>query len=107
MGSLVAVLRLGILFSCSGDYAALAAGISVDVPELIHELGATVIPTVAKRGEGVEQLKRAVLGAADLPRSARPFLLPEPIAAALAPVEARLQAAGFAPEPAGWRRCAC
>ncbi len=97
------VLELGlpVVVALNQIDAAVAAGVTVDVPELIHELGATVIPTVAKRGEGIEQLKRAVLAAESLPRAGRPFLLPEPVAAALAPVEARLRAAGFAPDPAG------
>ncbi len=97
------VLELGlpVVVALNQIDAALAAGVTVDVPELIHELGATVIPTVAKRGEGVEQLKRAIAGAATLPRSGRQFLLPGPVAAALAPVEACLRGAGFAPAPAG------
>ena len=74
---------------------AVAAGIAVDVPELIHELGVTVIPTVAKRGEGVEQLKRVLLTAEALPAPERRFALPPAAAAALAPVEGALQAAGL------------
>ncbi|HYD51257.1 MAG TPA: FeoB small GTPase domain-containing protein, partial [Gemmatimonadaceae bacterium] len=40
--------------------AAEAAGTRIDVVELIHELGATVIPTIATRGEGIDRLKRAI-----------------------------------------------
>jgi ferrous iron transport protein B len=43
------------------------AGTSVDIPELIHELGAVVIPVVATRGEGIDQLRRAILLAPNLP----------------------------------------
>ncbi|HEY0779784.1 MAG TPA: ferrous iron transport protein B, partial [Gemmatirosa sp.] len=99
--SQVLELDLPVVVALNQVDAALAAGVSVDVPELIHELGATVIPTVAKRGEGVEQLKRAIAQAATLPKPRRQFLLPEPVAAALAPVETCLQRAEFAPGPAG------
>ncbi|GJG87993.1 ferrous iron transport protein B [Gemmatimonadetes bacterium T265] len=97
------VLELGlpVVVALNQVDAAMAAGVTVDVPELIHELGATAIPTVAKRGEGLEQLKRAIARAPGLPRASRPFLLPEPVAAALAPVEACLRSAGFAADPAG------
>jgi ferrous iron transport protein B len=45
-----------------------AAGTRIDVPELIHELGATVIPVVARRGEGIDHLRRAIAQALALPR---------------------------------------
>lgn len=44
------------------------AGIAIDVVELIHELGAVVIPVVATRGEGVDRLRHAISLAMDLPR---------------------------------------
>jgi len=44
------------------------AGIEIDVVELIHELGAVVIPVVATRGEGVDRLRHAIGLAMDLPR---------------------------------------
>ena len=44
-------------------------GVRVDVPELIHELGVTVIPVVATRGVGVETLRRAIGLAPSLPRA--------------------------------------
>lgn len=46
-----------------------AAGLEVDVVELIHALGATVIPTVATTQEGVGRLRRAIAVADQLPRS--------------------------------------
>ncbi len=97
------VLELGlpVVVALNQIDAAVASGVTVDVPELIHELGATVIPMVAKRGEGVEQLKRAIEQAPGFPRAGRPFLLAEPVAAALAPVEACLRDAGLAADPAG------
>jgi ferrous iron transport protein B len=92
------VLELGLptVVALNQIDMARAAGIRVDVPELIHELGATVIPTIAKRGDGVEQLKRAVAQAASLPRPARRFALPAEVRRALAPVEAALGDAGLA-----------
>lgn len=72
-----------------------AEGLRIDVPELIHELGVPVVPTVAKRGEGLEPLKRALMIAAELPPPARQFSLPEPAQLALAPLEACLVADGL------------
>ena len=43
------------------------AGISIDIPELIGELGVTVIPVVASRGEGIDHLRRVIARAQSLP----------------------------------------
>ena len=48
-----------------------AAGISIDVPELIGELGVTVIPVVAARGEGIDHLRRVIARAQTLPLPGR------------------------------------
>lgn len=48
--------------------AAERRGIRIDVPELIHELGVTVIPTVATRGGGIDRLRHAIAIADTLPR---------------------------------------
>ena len=72
-----------------------AEGLRIDVPELIHALGVPIVPTVAKRGEGLEPLKRALTIAAALPAPARRFSLPEPAQEALAPLEACLVADGL------------
>ena len=53
---------------------AAAAGTRIDVPELIHALGATVIPVVATRGEGIDHLRRAIVLAPSLPRPDRSAL---------------------------------
>ena len=45
-----------------------ATGASIDIPELIHELGAVVMPIVATTGQGVEALRRAIALAPSLPR---------------------------------------
>ncbi len=44
-----------------------AEGTRIDVPELIHELGAVVIPVTANRGEGIERLRHAISRASSLP----------------------------------------
>ena len=97
------VLELGIptVVALNQIDAAAAAGVQVDAVELIHELGVTVVPMVAKRGEGIDQLRHACAAAVSLPRPARRFALPAAAATALAPVESALVAAGFAPGPAG------
>lgn len=48
-----------------------ATGATVDIPELIHELGAVVIPVVATRGEGIDHLRRAIQRAPSLPKPSR------------------------------------
>jgi ferrous iron transport protein B len=72
-----------------------AEGIRIDVPELMHELGVQVIPTVAKRGEGLEPLKRALALAPTLPPPSRKFALPEAAESALAPLVACLERSGL------------
>ena len=95
LASQVIELGLPVVIALNQIDAAEGAGITIDVPELIHELGVTVIPTVAKRGEGVDHLRAAVTAAARLPRPERRFTLPPAAAAALHPLEARLAAAGL------------
>ena len=46
-----------------------AAGVEIDVVELIHELGAVVVPVVATRGEGIDRLRHAIQRACALPRA--------------------------------------
>jgi len=98
--SQVIELGLPVVVALNQIDAAAAAGISIDVPELIHELGVTVIPTVAKRGDGVDLLRRACAKAAALPRPERRFALPPAAATALAPLERRIEDAGFPPRVA-------
>ncbi len=96
------ILELGLptVVALNQVDAARAAGITVDVPGLIYELGATVIPTIATRGEGLDHLTRAIDAVAGLPPAERRFTLPDAATAALAPVEARLRARGLAPSAA-------
>ncbi len=75
-------------------------GVAIDIPELIHELGVPVVPTVAKRGEGVEPLKRALFIAATLPAPVRRFALSAAVSEAMAPLERCLEADGLSPAAA-------
>jgi ferrous iron transport protein B len=75
--------------------AAEADGIRIDVVELINELGVTVVPTVATKGRGIDRLRHAIARAQGLPRPARKFELPEPVASAVAPVEDALERRGL------------
>jgi ferrous iron transport protein B len=95
LASQVMELGLPVVVALNQIDAASAAGITIDVPELIHELGVTVIPTVAKRGAGVDHLRAAITAAPDLPRPERRFVLPEAAATGLGALEARLAAAGL------------
>ena len=57
--------------------------------------------TVAKRGEGLDPLKRALITAASLPAPARKFVLPADVEDALAPLKSCLVEAGLTPTAAG------
>lgn len=46
---------------------AIADGTSIDVPELIHEMGAVIVPVSAMRGDGIERLRHAIALAPALP----------------------------------------
>ena len=82
------VLELGIPVVIALNQFDLAErdGVRIDIPELIHELGVPIVPTVAVRGEGIEPVKRAILTAGSLPAPARRFALPEAAENALAPL---------------------
>jgi len=99
--SQVIELGLPVVVALNQIDAAQTEGIRFDIPELIHELGVPIVPTVAKRGEGLEPLKRALLTAATLPAPTRAFALPAHAQAALAPLEACLVADGLLPVAAG------
>ncbi|MDX2193040.1 MAG: ferrous iron transport protein B [Gemmatimonadales bacterium] len=97
------VMELGVPVVVALNQVDMAAdeGIRIDVPELIHELGVTVVPTVAKTGEGLDALKRALFASATLPAPVRRFSLPPTVDAALAPLVGVLEADGI---PAGAAR---
>ncbi|WP_353268370.1 ferrous iron transport protein B [Gemmatimonas sp.] len=97
------VLELGIpvVIALNQFDVAQNEGIAIDVPELIHELGVPIVPTVAKRGEGLDPLKKALLTAVTLPVPTRKFALPAEAEDALAPLKHCLVEAGLTPIAAG------
>jgi ferrous iron transport protein B len=97
LASQVLELGLPVVVALNQVDAAEAAGLSVDAVELTLQLGAPVVPIVATKGRGLDVLRRAIERAPALDRPGRGFTLPGPAAAALAPLEACLTAAGFAP----------
>lgn len=98
--SQVCELGLPVVVALNQIDAAVAAGITIDVPALIHELGVPIVPTVASRGEGIEPLKKAIFIAASLPAPGRKFELPTAAEDALAPLQAQLETDGMAPSAA-------
>ena len=88
LASQVIELGVPVVIALNQFDVAEAEGLRIDVPELIHEMGVPIVPTVAKRGEGLEPLKRALIIAAELPAPSRQFSIPEPAQDALAPLEA-------------------
>jgi len=93
------VLELGVpvVVALNQFDVAEAQGIQIDIPELAYELGVPIVPTVAKRSEGIDPLVRALFTAAALPPPERKFALPEAVSAALAPVRTLLVDSGLTP----------
>jgi len=89
------VLELGLptVIALNRMDALIARGSSVEIPDLIHELGVTVIPVVATRGQGIDHLRRAIAVARSMPRPTRMFALAPAVATALMPLELHLRAA--------------
>ncbi|HET7275270.1 MAG TPA: ferrous iron transport protein B [Longimicrobiaceae bacterium] len=96
------VIELGhpVVIALNQVDAAEAAGLRIDPVELTLELGTPVVQTVATRGQGLDVLRRAIDRAAEMPLPERKFELPEPLAAALAPVESCLINGGLPPSTA-------
>ena len=97
LASQVMELGVPVVVALNQFDVAEAEGVAIDVPELIHELGVPVVPTVAKRGEGIEPLKRALFIAATLPAPTRRFALPAAADTALASLRDCLTADGLSP----------
>ncbi len=51
-------------------------GLSVNASVLSRRLGVPVVPMIARRGEGVDELKRAIAGVLEVPPAPRPADLP-------------------------------
>jgi ferrous iron transport protein B len=54
-------------------------GITIDVRRLGHELGVPVVPLVANRGKGIDELTRLLAAEAPPPAQTRRWPLPEPV----------------------------
>lgn len=100
LASQVCELGVPVVIALNQIDAAAEQGIAIDVPTLIHELGVSIVPTIASRGEGIEPLKQALFIAATLEAPARKFGLPPDARAALAPLQAQLERDGIAPQAA-------
>ena len=92
------VLELGIpvVIALNQVDVAEAEGVRIDVPELIHQLGVPIVPTIATRGAGIDPLGRALVSATTLPPPARRFTPPAAVEAALAPLVRCLETDGMA-----------
>ncbi len=95
LASQICELGLPVVIALNQFDAAESEGISIDVPTLIYETGVPIVPTVAKRGEGIEPLKQALLIASTLPAPTRKFLLPPDVEAVLAPLQGELERGGI------------
>lgn len=73
--SQVCELGLPVVIALNQIDVAKSQGITIDIPELIHELGVPVIPTVASRGEGLAPLRNALFTAAALPAPTSRFAI--------------------------------
>ena len=93
------VLELGLptVIALNRMDALLSKGARIEIPDLIHELGVTVIPIVATRGQGIDHLRRAIALAPTMPRPTRMFALSPAVAHALVPLQLRLQNAELSP----------
>ena len=72
------VLELGrpVVVALNMADRAAARGILIDVPALSAQLGVPVIPVVAPRGQGVDELRAAIVAALDSPGSCCPPWFP-------------------------------
>ena len=95
LASQVIELGLPVVVALNQIDVAESEGIQIDIPELVHELGVPVVPTIAKRGQGIDPLTKALFIAATLPPPARKFVLPDAAASALDAVESLLRAHGL------------
>ncbi len=100
LASQVCELGLPVVIALNQIDAAEDQGISIDVPALINEIGVPIVPTIASRGQGVEQVKKALVIAAGLPAPERRFTLAHDTAAALAPLQQQIERDGFSPSAA-------
>lgn len=72
-------------------------GLTLDLQALSEALGVPVVPLVARRGKGVENLKAALAEQAHCPRTAVQLVYPPPLAQAIDTLAAELAAASGPP----------
>ncbi len=84
-----------------------ARGLSIDCEGLGAALGVRWVPMVARRGEGIDALERAVTAALQVPPQTRPrWQAPSPeLATALATLRARGEAHGLPPMASDFEAC--
>ena len=63
----VQILEMGarVVVALNMSDVAASRGIKIDVPRLSQGLGAPVVPTVASKGQGLDQLKQAIVKAVE------------------------------------------
>ena len=63
----VQILEMGarVVVALNMSDVAASRGIKIDVPRLSQGLGAPVVPTVASKGQGLDQLKQAIVEAVE------------------------------------------
>jgi ferrous iron transport protein B len=72
-------------------------GVTIDVEELSRQLGAPVVPTIARRGQGLRPLFRTALQKAHLGELAMPLCLDREVERAIGSVEQMLESEGVDP----------
>ena len=79
-----------------------AAGVQYDAARLEQWLGATVVPTVASKGQGIDELRRAIATAVTMESRGETLWsgFPETVQADVMSVEQALAGSGFARTPA-------
>ncbi len=93
------ILEFGmpVVIACNMMDVAEQRGCGVDCDGLARNLGVPVVPTTAKTGSGMKQLRTELLNVADRDGYSRPWRLPEPFEDALAEAESVLTEARATP----------
>src|SRR5579862_5195880 len=97
------VLELGVpvVVALNMTDVAQAQGLVLDVPRLSRQLGVPVVPMQAHKAQGLDQLKKAVADAVQLPVPRRTLVFPEAFQAEVAKLRERLDE--HVPEYLAWR----
>jgi ferrous iron transport protein B len=97
------VLELGVpvVVALNMTDVAQAQGLVLDVPRLSRQLGVTVVAMQAHKGQGLDQLKKAVAAAIQLPPPRHTLVFPEAFQIEVAKLRERLDE--HVPEYLAWR----